>query len=71
MGMTKRACRAVLPFAAVLMGTAMPGAAVAERAATEQTASRPDWLLLAVAGVALVMGRLVIPRISRRSRKPR
>lgn len=66
MGMTKRACRAVLPLAALLMGTAMPGVA----AATEQNAHQPDWLLLAVAGIALVIGRLVIPRLKRDRKTP-
>ncbi|MBT2186528.1 hypothetical protein [Sphingobium nicotianae] len=68
--MTRRAARALLPFAAVLIGTATPGTAAAQRAPEPQQGSRgPDWLLLGVAGIAFVVGRAVIPRIYRRNGK--
>ena len=70
MEMTRRAVRALLPLAAGLMGPAMPGTAAVERApAAEQGSRQPDWMLLAVAGVTLLFGRIVVPRIYRRGRK--
>ena len=65
MRMTKRSVRALLPITAMLMGTAMPGLAATERAPDAeqaQSSRRPDWILLAVAGVAFIVGRTVIQR---------
>ena len=70
MRLTMRSGRALLPIAAMLMGTAMPGIAAAERAPdAEQSSRRPDWILLAVAGVAFIVGRTVIQRRYKRDQK--
>ena len=67
---TKHAVRVLLPLAAGLMAPAMPGLAAAPRPPEAAPAARgPDWLLLAVAGAALLIGRTVIPRLSRRGGK--